>query len=379
VRRRARLAALPTGVEWHRRLLGTVAATLSIFGVAAVFGASGIHAVENGDPASYFALRQFLGVVVGAIGLAVAARIDYRAWRTLAWPMLLAVLAVLVLPYLPGLRGLTPEINGARRWLAVGPVRVQPSEFAKFAVIAWCAMLAAKKGETLREFKRGVLPFLVVVAPVCALILFQPNLSTATIVALLAGTVMFTAGAKIGHFLLLIIAAIPLAFRELTQVQYRLARVTAFFSAGPDVAQTNWQIEQSLVGMGAGGLIGVGFGEGLQKLGYLPLAYSDFIFSTIGEEWGFLGVSFVITLFALYVWMGVLIARRAPDPFGMYLAAGITAMIGLTAVLHMAVTLALVPTTGLPLPFISYGRSALLMSLFATGVLVNIGRQGARA
>jgi cell division protein FtsW len=240
-------------------------------------------------------------------------------------------------------------------------------------------MLAAKKGETLREFKRGVLPFLVVVGPICALILFQPNLSTATIVALLAGTVMFTAGAKIGHFLLLIIAAIPLAFRELTQVQYRLARVTAFFSAGPDVTQTNWQIEQSLVGMGAGGLIGVGFGEGLQKLGYLPLAYSDFIFSTIGEEWGFLGVTFVVTLFALYVWMGVLIARRAPDPFGMYLATGITAMTGVTAALHMAVSLALVPTTGLPLPFISYGRSALLMSLFATGVLVNIGRQGARA
>ena len=371
-------AALPAGVEWHRRLLGTVAAVLAIFGVAAVYGASGIHAVENGDPASYFALRQLLGVVVGGIGLAVAARIDYRLWRRLAWPLLLVTLVVLIIPYIPGLRAMTPEINGARRWLRLGPVRVQPSEFAKFVIIAWCAMLAAKKGETLREFKRGILPFLAIVGPVCALILFQPNLSTATIVALLAGTVMFTAGAKIGHFLLLIIAAIPLVFRELTQVQYRLARVSAFFSSGPDVTQTSWQIEQSLVGMGAGGLIGVGFGEGLQKLGYLPLAYSDFIFSTIGEEWGFLGVTFVITLFALYVWMGVLIARRAPDPFGMYLAAGITAMIGVTAVLHMAVSLALVPTTGLPLPFVSYGRSALLISLFATGVLINIGRQGAR-
>jgi cell division protein FtsW len=373
-----RTAALPSGVEWHRRLLGTVAAVLAIFGVAAVYGASGIHAVENGEPASYFALQQLLGVVVGGIGLAVAARIDYRLWRRLAWPLLLVTLVVLSIPYIPGLRAMSPEINGARRWFRVGPLQVQPSEFAKFVIIAWCAMLAAKKGETLREFRRGILPFLAIVGPVCALILFQPNLSTATIVALLAGTVMFTAGAKIGHFLLLIIAAIPLVFRELTQVQYRLARVSAFFSSGPDVTQTSWQIEQSLVGMGAGGLIGVGFGEGLQKLGYLPLAYSDFIFSTIGEEWGFLGVTFVITLFALYVWMGVLIARRAPDPFGMYLAAGITAMIGVTAVLHMAVSLALVPTTGLPLPFVSHGRSALLISLFATGVLINIGRQGAR-
>jgi cell division protein FtsW len=261
----------------------------------------------------------------------------------------------------------------------VGPVQLQPSEFAKFAVIAWCAMLAAKKGETVRQFKRGVLPFLVVVGPLCGLILFQPNLSTATLVALLAGVVMFTAGAKIGHFLVLLVVAMPIAFRELTQVQYRLARVTAFFSAGPDARETGWQIQQSLIGMGAGGPFGVGFGEGLQKLGYLPLAYSDFIFSTIGEEWGFLGVLLVVSLFATYVWMGILIARRAPDPFGRYLATGLTAMIGITAILHMAVTLALIPTTGLPLPFVSYGRSSLLVSLFATGVLINIGRKSARA
>jgi cell division protein FtsW len=292
--------------------------------------------------------------------------------------MILVSLAVLLIPFIPGLRAWSPEINGARRWLRLGPLQVQPSEFAKFAVIAWCAMLAAKKGDTIREFKRGILPFLAVIGPLSALILFQPNLSTATLVALLAGVVMFTAGAKIGHFLVLLVAAIPIGFRELTQVQYRLARVSAFFSAGPDTAQTGWQIQQSLIGVGAGGLLGVGFGEGLQKLGYLPLAYSDFIFSTIGEEWGFAGVLLIVLLYAIYVWMGILVARRAPDTFGMFLGAGITAMIGITAVLHMAVTLALVPTTGLPLPFVSFGRSALLVSLFATGVLINIGRQGAR-
>jgi cell division protein FtsW len=374
-----RARALAAGVEWHRRLLVTVAAVLSIFGVAAVYGASSIVAVDAGDPAGAYAMRQLLGVAVGGLGLAIAARIDYHVWRRLAWPLILVVFVVLLVPYIPGLRFLTPELNGARRWLQVGPIRVQPSEFAKFGVIAWCAMLAAKKGEGIRHFKRGVLPFLAVVGPICLLILFQPNLSTATLVALLAGAVMFTAGAKIGHFLLLLLAAIPIAFRELTQVQYRLARVSAFFSAGPDATQTRWQIEQSLIGMGAGGVIGVGFGQGLQKLGYLPLAYSDFIFSTIGEEWGFVGVTLVITLYAVYIWMGVLIARRAPDPFGMYLATGITAMVGITAVLHMAVSLALVPTTGLPLPFVSYGRSSLLVVLMATGVLINVGRQGARA
>ncbi|HEX9632685.1 MAG TPA: putative peptidoglycan glycosyltransferase FtsW [Gemmatimonadales bacterium] len=379
MKRRRRPAVVSAGVEWHRRALGLVTATLAMFGIAAVYGASSIVAVEQGQPAAFYALRQLLGVLVGGVALVIAARMDYHLWRRLAWPMILLAIAVLLIPFIPGLRALSPEINGARRWLRLGPFQLQPSEFAKFAVIAWCAMLAAKKGETIREFKRGILPFLAVVGPLSALILFQPNLSTATLVALLAGVVMFTAGAKIGHFLLLLVAAIPIGFRELTQVQYRLARVSAFFSAGPDTAQTGWQIQQSLIGMGAGGLIGVGFGEGLQKLGYLPLAYSDFIFSTIGEEWGFVGVGLVVLLYAIYVWMGILVARRAPDPFGMFLAAGITAMIGITAVLHMAVTLALVPTTGLPLPFVSFGRSALLVSLFATGVLINVGRQGARA
>jgi cell division protein FtsW len=310
--------------------------------------------------------------------LLVAARIDYHVWQRLAWPMVLVAFVVLALPYVPGLRAIAPEVNGARRWIRIGPLQFQPSEFAKFAIVAWAAALAAKKGELVREFKRGVLPFLVISGPLCALILFQPNLSTATLAAILLGVVLFTAGAKIGHFLLLMLAAIPIAWHELTQVQYRLARVLTFLSTGTDASETSWQIKQSLIGMGAGRTFGVGFGQGLQKLGYLPLAFSDFIFSTIGEEWGFIGVTVIVVLFALYVWMGLRIARRAVDRFGILLAAGLTAMIGVTAFLHMAVTVALVPTTGLPLPFVSYGRSALLVSLFATGVLVNIGRQAAR-
>jgi cell division protein FtsW len=172
--------------------------------------------------------------------------------------------------------------------------------------------------------------------------------------------------------------SVPLVWHELTQVQYRLARMLTFLSAGADASEASWQIQQSLIGMGAGRTIGVGFGEGLQKLGYLPLAYSDFIFSTIGEEWGFVGVTLIVLLFALWIWMGLRIARSAPDLFGMLLATGLTTMIGVTAILHMAVTLAMVPTTGQPLPFVSYGRTALLVSLFATGVIINVGRQTAR-
>jgi cell division protein FtsW len=368
----------PATVNWQGRLLAALTATLAMFGVAAVYGASSIVAVQSGEPSSAFALRQFSGVVVGGVGLAIAARIDYHVWQRLAWPLILIAGVLLLIPYLPGVRALAPELNGARRWLRVGPVQVQPSEFVKLAVVAWCAMLAAKKGDQVREFKRGLLPFLVIVGPLAALILFQPNLSTATLLALLTGVVLFTAGARIGHFLLLFMASVPIVWHELTQVQYRLARMITFLSAGTDATDATWQIQQSLVGMGAGRAFGVGFGEGLQKLGYLPLAYSDFIFSTIGEEWGFVGVTFIVSLFALYVWMGLRIARGAPDRFGMLLATGLTAMIGITAILHMAVTLALVPTTGLPLPFVSYGRTALLVSLFATGVIVNVGRQAAR-
>jgi len=161
-------------------------------------------------------------------------------------------------------------------------------------------------------------------------------------------------------------------------VQYRLSRMLTFLSPGGDAQEASWQITQSLIGIGAGEVFGVGFGQGQQKLGYLPYAYSDFIFSTIGEEWGFIGVCLIVLLFAVFIGVGFRIARTAPDAFGMLLAVGLTVLVGAAAVLHMAVTLALVPTTGLPLPFISYGRSSLLVSMLAAGILINIGSGGRR-
>jgi cell division protein FtsW len=357
---------------WERRLLAVVTATLVVFGIAAVYGASSLVAVQRGEPGAAFALRQLAGAAAGGIIFLIAARLDYHLWQKVAWPLVAVAAALLAVPYLPGARALAPEINGARRWIDLGFVMVQPSEFAKFSVVVWTAMLATKKGERVREFRLGLLPFLVIVGPLSALVLFQPDLSTALDVGLLAGLVLFTAGARIGHFLLLGLVAVPLLWREIVTVQYRLARVVTFLSPGGDAQEASWQIQQSLIGMGAGRVFGVGFGEGQQKLGYLPYAYSDFIFSTIGEEWGFAGVCLIVLLFALFIGLGFRIARAAPDTFGMLLAAGLTVLVGAAAVLHMAVTLALVPTTGLPLPFISYGRSNLLISLLATGILVNV-------
>lgn len=358
---------------WETRLLAIVTATLVVFGLAAVYGASSIVAVQNGQPGSAFALRQLQGAVAGALLALLAARTDYRVWRRLAWPLIGATLAALLIPYLPGLRSLAPEINGTRRWLDLEVAMIQPSEFAKLTVVVWAAMLAAKKGERLREFRKGVLPFAVIVGPIAALILFQPHLSNALLVVLLAGVVLFAAGAKIGHFLVLGLVAVPLLWRQIAGVQYRLARVLTFLSPGEDVREASWQIQQSLTGIGAGQLIGVGFGEGQQKLGYLPYAYSDFIFSTIGEEWGFLGVSFIVLLFALFAMVAFRIARATPDPFGRLLAVGLGSIVAIPAVLHMAVNLALLPTSGIPLPFVSYGRSHLIVALVATGVLCSIG------
>lgn len=356
----------PGELRWETRLLGIVTAVLLAFGIAATY--SGGHNVGLG-----FVLRHLSGAVLGGFFLLIASRQDYYRWRQLAWPLLLVTLVLLLIPLLPFTRPIAPTLNGARRWIDVGPVNFQPSELARLVVVIWCAMLASKKGQQVREFKRGVLPFVVVLGLVSFLILLEPNLSMATLVALLGGFVLFAAGAKIGHFFLLAGVGAILVFHQIRDVQYRLARLLTFLNPGDDTTDAGFQIHQSLVGIGRGGLFGVGFGEGQQKL-YLPYADSDFLFSTIGEEWGFVGVCLIVLLFAMFCWLGFRIAKTAADPFGQYLAVGLTVMIGLTAFMHMAVSLGLMPTTGLTLPFMSSGRSSQVISLLGTGILINIGR-----
>ncbi len=365
-------------MRWETRLLGTVTALLLGFGIAATYGAASLMTVRGDSVGLEFVMRQLSGALLGGVLLLLASRQDYYRWRTLAWPLLLLTLVLLLIPVLPFTTGISPAVNGARRWIDIGPLQLQPSEVARVAVVVWCAMLAAKKGKQIREFKRGMLPFIVVLGLVSFLILLQPNLSMATLVALLGGLVLFASGAKIGHFILLSGAAVLLVFHQIRDAQYRLARLVTFLNPGDATTEAGFQIHQSLVGMGSGGIFGTGYGQGQQKLGYLPYAYSDFLFSTIGEEWGFLGVLVLVSLFALFCWLGLRIARTAADPFGQYLAVGLTASIGLTAFMHMAVSLGLMPTTGLTLPFVSYGRSSQVISLLTTGILINIGRSRGR-
>ena len=364
----------PGELRWETRLLGMVTAVLVVFGVAATYGAASLVTLQGKNAGSGFALRQLSGAIAGGILLLLASRLDYYRWRQLAWPLLAIVLVLLLIPLLPFTLTIAPPVNGARRWIDLGPVNFQPSELARLVVVMWCAMLASKKGIQVREFKKGVLPFMLILGLVSLLILLEPNLSMATLVALLGGLVLFTSGAKIGHFVMLAGLGMILVFHQIRDAQYRLSRLLTFMNPGDATTDAGFQIQQSLVGIGSGQLLGVGFGEGQQKLGYLPYAYSDFLFSTIGEEWGFVGVFTVVALFSLFCWLGFRIAKTAADPFGQYLAVGLTATIGLTAFMHMAVSLGLMPTTGLTLPFMSYGRSSQVISLLGTGILINIGR-----
>lgn len=362
----------PGELRWETRLLAVVTAVLVVFGIATVYGASSLVRVKGGDVVGgSYAFVQFTGAVVGGLVMVLLSRMDYRRLRPLAWPLLLVTLGlliVMVLPFTP--RSIAPVINGAKRWIRLGPFQFQVSELARLVIIVWCAMLAAKKGDQVRQFKKGVVPFLLVLGLMSLLILLQPNLSMAVLVAGIGGIVLFTAGAKIGHFLLLGAVGFVVVVQLIHRAGYRAARLESFLNG----ADPSSQIHQSLVGIGSGGVFGVGFGEGQQKFGYVPFAYSDFIFSAIGEEWGFVGVCLILGLFTLFCWLGFRIAKTAEDPFGLYLATGLTAAVGMTALMHMAVTLSLMPTTGLTLPFISFGRSSLVVSLAGVGILLSIGR-----
>ena len=362
----------PGELRWETRLLAVVVATLVVFGIIAVYGASSLT-ITHGERVGWdYALTQVTGAAFGGVLLIIASQIDYYRWRDLAWPLMLLTLVLLLIPVLPFTLGLAPIKNGARRWIEIGPASFQVSELARLVVVIWCAMLAAKKGDRVRELRKGVGPFVTVLGAIFVLVLMQPNLSMATLITMLGGVVLFASGARIGHFLLLLMVGAIVGFNAIQGAQYRVARLVSYLGKGD--AEGAYQIKQSIIGFGSGQLFGVGLGEGQQKLGYLPYAYSDFLFSSIGEEWGFLGVCVIVALYATFCWLGFRIARTTEDPFGRYLAVGLTVTVGLTAFMHMAVNLGMMPTTGLTLPFVSHGRSSLVISLLGAGILINIGR-----
>jgi cell division protein FtsW len=361
------------GTGWESATLLALTVMLLSVGIVSVYSASSVLAQGRGQPDYYYVVRQVTGACMGLVVLVTMAYVDYRRLRLFAWPILLLVVAALVATLVPGAH--SRVANGARRWLEVGPVALQPSELAKLALIIWTAALTVKKRDKLTSLSRGLLPFLLVWGLVVFLIFLQPSMSAAVIVLLLASLVVFAGGARIGHFILLAFVGLPLLWSQIGAAAYRGRRMAAFFDPTQDPANVSYQITQSLIAIGSGGLFGRGFGHGVQKFGYLPEPHNDFIFAMIGEEWGFAGLFVIIGMFTAFALIGFRIARHAPDLFGFLLAVGVTNLIVVQAMLHIYVNLALIPTTGVTLPFMSYGRTSLLVCLAAVGILINIARR----
>lgn len=369
--RRAEFPDAGFGWGWEPAALLAVTVLLVCFGLVNLYSASWVLAQRDQLPDYFYVVRQIEGAAIGIVMLVVCSRIPYSWWRPLSWPLLAAVWLLLSLLLLPGTTPIAPEVNGARRWLTLG-VTFQPSELAKLAVVVATAALADKKRDRLSRFSQGLLPLALVWLAIALPIALEPNFTTAALVVALGALVAFGAGARVRHFAALAVAMAPLALLSLAG-GYRLERILAFLNPTADPSGAGYQVRQSLIAVGSGGVAGVGFGEGRQKFGFLPEPHNDFLFAMIGEEWGFVGITLTIALYLALILVGFRVARRAADGFGELLAVGLVSLIATSAVLHMAVVLGLAPPTGLPLPLMSYGRSNLIVSLMAIGMLMSVG------
>jgi cell division protein FtsW len=344
--------------------------TLTCFGIVMVFSASAVMADKRFNDGFYFLKRQGGFAVAGFILMYAAMQVDYHLWRKLAVPALLISLALLGAVLIPGLGG---SAGGSSRWIKLFfGFRFQPSEMAKIALIMFMAYSLDRKQDKVKSLGKGFLPYMVVLMALLALLLKQPDLGTAVTLFLVAFAMLFVAGTRISHILSVALLSLPFLYFLVMNVAYRKRRIMSFLNPWLDPQDTGFQIIQSWLALGTGGLVGRGLGNGMQKLFYLPEAHTDFILAVIGEEFGFLGVLVIIGLFFLLVQRSICIALAAPDTFGRYLAFGIAVLFGIEALVNMGVVTGMLPTKGLALPFISYGGSSLLVSLFAVGILLNI-------
>jgi len=352
---------------------------LTGFGILMVFSASSATAAIEYNDSLYFTKRQIIWAAAGLFLMLIMMNIPFLWWKKLVFPVFVLAIASLVLVLIFGV-----ERNGARSWFQIGPFGGQPTEFAKLAIIMYLAALISRKGEKFRDFKRGLLPVMIIVGIVCALIMMQPDLGSCFILVMTAGLVIIAGGANLKHILLsgLFLASILgcvlggyFLFTPADQIKsYRLDRFTAYLDPWADPLDTGFHLIQSLYAFGHGGLTGAGFGQSIQKLHYLPYAYNDFIFPVIGEELGLIGALTVLLVLLLLMWRALIISLRCPDIFGTLLGTGIVGMIGIQAVINLGGVTGLIPITGVTLPFISYGGSSLLVTLMSMGILLSISR-----
>ncbi len=351
--------------------LFAVVAALLVIGVTATMSASSAVAIELQSDRLFFFKRQLVGIGLGVVAMAVASRVPYTLYRKFAAPLFVGTLASLV-----AVLAIGTGANGATRWIAIGPITIQPSEIAKFSVIVALAAVLEKKHRLLGEFGHFVAPVLAIVGTVGLLIMLQPDLGTTIVIAAAALGVIMASSTPFRFVLYSGGAAVGLATLFAFTADYRLARITGFRNPWADVQGSGWQLVQSYLALGSGGVTGVGLGASRARWFYLPNAHTDFIFAIIGEETGFIGGIVVMFLFLLLAAAGWAIANRAIDPFGRMLATGITVWLSFQAVVNIGGVLGVLPITGITLPFVSYGSTAVAVSMGAIGVLANIAYSG---
>jgi cell division protein FtsW len=355
-----------------RRSIFLIVAVLVAIGIVMIYSASAIYADAKTQDSLYYLKRHFVYLAVGMILMFAAMGTDIDALRKYAKPAALLAAILLVLVLIPHIGR---ETAGARRWFKFGPFNFQPSEFAKIAVIIYIADLVARKQKDLKNFFYGFLPPMIIVGLMVGLTLLEPDLGTAVTIFLIAILMLYVGGVRGAHIAASVLASLPVLYILLFSVPYRKKRMMAFLNPWADKRGTGFQIIQSFIALGSGGLFGVGLGQSRQKLFYLPASHTDFIFSIIGEELGFVGAASIIALFALFVWQGMKVAFRAQDAFEKLLALGIVSLVAIEAIINIGVTAGALPTKGLPLPFISYGGSGLIFHLAAVGLLLNVAKR----
>ncbi|HUK56716.1 MAG TPA: putative lipid II flippase FtsW [Nitrospiria bacterium] len=344
---------------------------LLVIGVVMIYSASAVLASRQYGDSLFFFKRQMLWAAFGLVVLAAASRVPYEFWNRMALPLVLGTVILLGLVLIPVV-GL--ELNGSRRWLRWGWLTLQPSEAARLCSVIYLARYLMKKKNRLDDFFRDFLPPMIVIGVFLALIMGESDLGTALVLGGVAGLLLFIGGARWRHLWAMGLLAAPVVYAMIMKIGYRRQRLMAFLDPWRDPTDTGFQVIQSFLAMGGGGPVGMGLGEGRQKLFFLPYPHTDFIFAVIGEELGLLGTLTVLILFGMLAWRGLSISLRAPDLFGRHLAFGLTMMIVVQAMVNMAVVTGLVPTKGLTLPFLSYGGSSLVANLAAVGILWNISR-----
>jgi cell division protein FtsW len=353
-------------------VLLAIVGVLDVIGLVMVLSASSVEALRNTGSAWAFFAKQLMWVSAGAGVMYVTMRVDYRRWRPFSKPLLAVSIALLVVVLVPGVG---VNVSGSTRWLGFGSWRFQPSEVAKVGVLFYCADLLARRSGRLGDWRMSIFPVAAAFGSVAVLVMIQPDMGTTLAIGCIALTLLWVAGTRLRHMAGLMASTVALAFVVALAEPYRRARMLSFVDPWKDAGNTGYQAAQGLVALGTGHLFGLGLGASRAKWGFLPNAHTDFIFAIIGEELGLIGTLLVVGLFAAFAVLGVRAALRAPDRFGMLVAAGITSWIVGQAFINIGAVIGLLPITGVPLPFVSFGGSALVITMGAVGVLLNVARQ----